>query len=140
MRISDWSSDVCSSDLGRPIVIFPEGTRVAPHQHRPYQPGVAALYGQLGLPVVPVALNSGLFWRRRSFLKQPGTIILEFLPPIAPGLPRKVFLARLEQAIEGRTRLLAGAGPPELQAKAKPLAQQSVCRREEQREGKEVGR
>src|SRR3546814_15770208 len=70
---------------GRPVVIFPEGTRVAPHQHRPYQPGVAALYGQLGLPVVPVALNSGLFWRRRSFLKQPGPIILEFLPPYAPG-------------------------------------------------------
>ncbi|HEY9548348.1 MAG TPA: lysophospholipid acyltransferase family protein [Kiloniellaceae bacterium] len=108
---------------GRPVVIFPEGTRVAPHQHRPYQPGVAALYGQLGLPVVPVALNSGLFWRRRSFLKQPGTIILEFLPPIAPGLPRKVFLARLEQAIEGRSRLLAGAGPTEMPQQDKPLAQ-----------------
>lgn len=92
---------------GRPIVIFPEGTRVAPGQHRPYQPGVAALYGQLGLPVVPVALNSGLFWRRRSFVKRPGTIVLEFLPPIAPGLPRKIFLARLEEAIEGRSRALA---------------------------------
>src|SRR3546814_8505429 len=102
MRISDWSSDVCSSDL---IVIFPEGTRVAPDQHRPYQPGVAALYGQLGLPVVPVALNSGLFWRRRSFLKRPGTITLEFLPPIAPGLPRKAFLARLERSEEHTSEL-----------------------------------
>ncbi len=105
---------------GRPIVIFPEGTRVAPGQHRPYQPGVAALYGQLGIPVVPVALNSGLFWRRRGFLKQPGTITLEFLPPIAPGLPRKAFLARLEEAIEGRSRLLAGHAtaqmPPERKA------------------------
>lgn len=109
--------------LGRPIVIFPEGTRVAPDQHRPYQPGVAALYGQLGLPVVPVALNSGLFWRRRSFLKRPGTIVLEFLPPIPPGLPRKAFLARLEQAIEGRSRALAGLAPAEMPAVHKPLAQ-----------------
>jgi 1-acyl-sn-glycerol-3-phosphate acyltransferase len=109
--------------LGRPIVIFPEGTRVAPDQHRPYQPGVAALYGQLGLPVVPVALNSGLFWRRRSFLKRPGTITLEFLPPIAPGLPRKTFLARLEEAIEGRSRALAGLGGAELPPQHKPLAQ-----------------
>jgi 1-acyl-sn-glycerol-3-phosphate acyltransferase len=99
---------------GRPIVIFPEGTRVAPDQQRPYHPGVAALYNQLGVPVVPVALNSGLFWRRRSFWKRPGTIVLEFLPPIAPGLPRKVFLARLEQAIEGRSRALAGLTPAEL--------------------------
>jgi 1-acyl-sn-glycerol-3-phosphate acyltransferase len=109
--------------LGRPIVIFPEGTRVAPDQHRPYQPGVAALYSQLGLPVVPVALNSGLFWRRRSFLKRPGTITLEFLPPIAPGLPRKVFLARLEEAIEDRSRALAGPGRAELPPQHKPLAQ-----------------
>jgi len=109
--------------LGRPIVIFPEGTRVASGQHRPYQPGVAALYGQLGLPVVPVALNSGLFWRRRSFLKRPGTITLEFLRPIAPGLPRKVFLARLEEAIEGRSRALAGRGGAELPPQHKPLAQ-----------------
>jgi 1-acyl-sn-glycerol-3-phosphate acyltransferase len=107
---------------GRPIVIFPEGTRVAPDQQRPYQPGVAALYSQLGVPVVPVALNSGLFWRRRSFWKRPGTITLEFLPPIAPGLPRKVFLARLEQAIEGRSRALAGLGPAELAPEDKPLA------------------
>jgi 1-acyl-sn-glycerol-3-phosphate acyltransferase len=112
-----------AAGLGRPIVIFPEGTRVAPDQHRPYQPGVAALYGQLGLPVVPVALNSGLFWRRRSFLKRPGTITLEFLPPIAPGLPRKIFLARLEEAIEGRSRALAGLGGAELPPQHKPLAQ-----------------
>jgi 1-acyl-sn-glycerol-3-phosphate acyltransferase len=112
-----------AAGLGRPIVIFPEGTRVAPDQHRPYQPGVAALYGQLGLPVVPVALNSGLFWRRRSFLKRPGTITLEFLPPIAPGLPRKIFLARLEEAIEGHSRALAGPARAELPPQHKPLAQ-----------------
>jgi 1-acyl-sn-glycerol-3-phosphate acyltransferase len=112
-----------AATLGRPIVIFPEGTRVAPGQHRPYQPGVAALYGQVGLPVVPVALNSGLFWRRRGFLKHPGTITLEFLPPIAPGLPRKVFLARLEEAIEGRSRALAGAGRVDSPQRHKPLIQ-----------------
>ncbi len=97
---------------GRPMVIFPEGTRVAPEQQRPYHPGVAALYSQLQVPVVPVALNSGLFWRRNSFWKLPGTITLEFLPPIPPGLQRKDFLARLEQAIEGRSRALAGAPAP----------------------------
>ncbi len=95
-------------DQGRDILIFPEGTRVAPGAHRPYQPGIAALYGSLGLPVVPVALNSGLFWRRRSFIKRPGLITLEFLPPIPPGLPRKEFMARLERSLEGASRRLAG--------------------------------
>ena len=70
---------------GRPILIFPEGTRVAPGQRRPYQPGAAALYGALGLPVVPVALNSGLFWGRRSFHKLPGRIVVEFLPADRAG-------------------------------------------------------
>lgn len=108
---------------GRPIVIFPEGTRVAPDQHRPYQPGVAALYGQLEVPVVPVALNSGLFWRRNSFWKQPGCITLEFLPPIPPGLPRKDFLARLETAIEGRSRALLTDSAAEKQPESKALAE-----------------
>jgi 1-acyl-sn-glycerol-3-phosphate acyltransferase len=108
---------------GRPIVIFPEGTRVAPDQHRPYQPGVAALYGQLGVPVVPVALNSGLFWRRNSLWKRPGTITLEFLPPIAPGLPRKAFLQRLEAAIEGRSRALLSESEAETPVERKPVAQ-----------------
>ncbi len=108
---------------GRPIVIFPEGTRVAPDQHRPYQPGVAALYGQLEVPVVPVALNSGLFWRRNSFWKQPGCITLEFLPPIPPGLPRKDFLARLATAIEGRSRALLADSAGEKQPESKALAE-----------------
>lgn len=88
------------AQAGRPLVIFPEGTRVAPAQHRPYLPGVAALYGHLHLPVVPVALNSGLFWGRRSFLKRPGHIVVEFLPPIKPGLSREAFLAELERRTE----------------------------------------
>jgi len=101
-----------AAEAGRPIVIFPEGTRVAPDAHRPYHPGVAALYSQLEVPVVPCALNSGLFWGRRSFAKRPGTITLEFLPAIPPGRPRKTFLAELEQAIEGRSRALAAEAAP----------------------------
>jgi 1-acyl-sn-glycerol-3-phosphate acyltransferase len=91
---------------GRTIVIFPQGTRTAPGGSHPYQPGLAALYLQTGVPVVPVALNSGLFWPRRSFLRYPGTIRLEVLPPIAPGLDRAAFQARVEQAIESATRRL----------------------------------
>jgi 1-acyl-sn-glycerol-3-phosphate acyltransferase len=94
-------------DEGRDLLIFPEGTRVAPGQRHPYQPGIAALYGHLDLPVVPVALNSGLFWGRRSFNKKPGTITLEFLPAIPPGLARKAFMAKLENRLEGACERLA---------------------------------
>ena len=73
-------------------------------------PGVAALYRQLGIPVVPVALNSGTFWPRRSIRRKPGTIVLEYLPPIAPGLNRKDFMPRLEAAIEQGSARLAGSG------------------------------
>jgi len=92
---------------GRPILIYPEGTRVPPGEHRPYQPGIAALYGDLDLPVVPVALNSGLFWGRRSFRKRSGTITLEFLPPIAPSLPRREFMAELQNRLEPAAERLA---------------------------------
>jgi 1-acyl-sn-glycerol-3-phosphate acyltransferase len=94
---------------GHPILIYPEGTRTPPGEQRPYHPGVAALYGDLGLPVVPVALNSGLFWGRRSFHKKPGTITIEFLPAIAPGLPRKAFMAELQQRLEGASARLVTA-------------------------------
>ena len=91
---------------GRPIVIFPEGTRVAPGDRLPYQPGVAALYQALALPLVPAAVNSGLFWGRRSFIKRPGRITLEFLEPIPPGWPRRQVMAELEQRIETATAAL----------------------------------
>ncbi|HEX6441157.1 MAG TPA: lysophospholipid acyltransferase family protein [Stellaceae bacterium] len=91
---------------GRPIVIFPQGTRTAPGQPVPYQPGVAALYQALDLPLVPAAVNSGLFWGRRSFLKRPGLSVLEFLAPIAPGLPRREVMAELESRIETATTAL----------------------------------
>ncbi|SJZ34824.1 1-acyl-sn-glycerol-3-phosphate acyltransferase [Enhydrobacter aerosaccus] len=88
---------------GQSIVIFPEGTRVAPDAEKPYQVGVAALYRQLGIPVVPVALNSGVFWGRRKFIKQPGTITMQILPPIAPGLGRDAFMKTLRERIETAT-------------------------------------
>src|SRR5258707_10851018 len=88
---------------GRPIVIFPEGTRTAVGTSRPYHPGVAALYGRLRLPVVPVAVNSGLFWPRRRFLKRPGRIVVEALPPLPPGLERRAFLAELHARVEAAT-------------------------------------
>ncbi len=97
-------------ERGSPVVIFPEGTRTAPGEKGTYHPGIAALYKQLALPVVPVALNSGLFWGRRSFVKRSGTILVEFLEPIQPGLDRKAFMAELEQRIETATdRLIAEA-------------------------------
>ena len=96
---------------GRPIVIFPEGTRVAPGERLPYQPGVAALYQALGLPLVPAAVNSGLFWGRRSFVKRPGRIVLEFLDPIPPGWPRPRLMAELERRIETATSALLHEAP-----------------------------
>ena len=94
------------ADEGRPIVIFPEGTRVAPGARLSYQPGVAALYRALTLPLVPAAVNSGHFWGRRSFVKRPGRIVLEFLEPIPPGWSRNRVMAELEQRIETATAAL----------------------------------
>jgi 1-acyl-sn-glycerol-3-phosphate acyltransferase len=107
---------------GRKIVIFPQGTRTAPGVKRAYYPGVAALYSQLDLPVVPVALNSGLFWRRRAFTKLPGTIVVEYLPPIPPGMKRAAFMTELERRIEEASdRLAREAGfDPSAEATGKP--------------------
>jgi 1-acyl-sn-glycerol-3-phosphate acyltransferase len=91
----------------RSILIFPEGTRVPPGESRPYHPGVAALYTQLKVPVVPVALNSGLFWGRKSFVKRPGIVTVQFLPPIPPGLDRKAFMRELESRIEATAMALS---------------------------------
>lgn len=88
---------------GRPIIIFPEGTRAAPGAKLPYHSGVAMLYGALNIPVVPIALNSGLFWRRRGFMKKAGTITIEAMPAIEPGMNRKAFMSELESRIETAT-------------------------------------
>lgn len=93
-------------DDGRSIMIFPQGTRTPPGADLPYLPGVAAIYASAGVPVVPVALNSGLFWPRRKFVKWPGTTVLEYLPPIEPGLDRKTFMKTLIDQIEPATARL----------------------------------
>ena len=97
----------------REIIVFPEGTRRAPGAPPDYKTGVVLLYAALGVPCVPVALNSGLFWPRRSVIRRPGTIVVEFLDPIPPGLDKAEFLHRLESAIEDASnRLLTEAGHP----------------------------
>jgi len=96
--------------MERQVVIMPEGTRRAPDDPPDYKPGAAALYAKLGVACVPFALNSGLFWPRRQFLRQPGTIVISFLEPIPPGLDRKAFQKRLEAAIETETAHLVAEG------------------------------
>jgi 1-acyl-sn-glycerol-3-phosphate acyltransferase len=95
---------------GREIIIFPEGTRKAPGAPPDYKTGIVLLYEALSVPCVPVALNSGLFWPRRSLVRRPGTVVVEFLDPIPPGLPKAEFMTRLTSAIEtASNRLLAEA-------------------------------
>ncbi len=85
---------------GRQVVIFPQGTRLEPGEAESYKPGVIGLYSAMKSPCVPVALNSGLYWPPRGFIRRPGTIIVEFLPPIEPGLSKGDFIATLEERIE----------------------------------------
>ncbi len=93
---------------GAQVIVFPEGTRVQPGDRRPYHPGIAALYQRCDVPLVPVALNSGLFWGRSVFRRSPGTITIEFLPPMSRGLDRDAFLAELTAQIETATDRLCG--------------------------------
>jgi len=99
---------------GRQLIIFPEGTRRPPGAAPRYKFGVAHLYAEVGVPCVPVALNSGLFWPRRAFLRLPGTIVVEFLDPIPPGLDKDVFFKRLQTDIETATARLITEGEAEL--------------------------
>jgi len=98
-------------DEGLSLLVFPEGTRVAPGESKPYRPGIAALYLQLGRPVVPVALHTGHVWGKGLFAKHPGTAVIAFLEPIPPGLDRRTFMARLEERIETASAKLAGVQP-----------------------------
>lgn len=93
------------------LIIYPQGTRVAPGDFKPYKVGSAILYEGTGYPCVPAATNVGLFWPRKGIYRHPGVAVVEFLDPIEPGLPRQVFLDRLQEAIETRSdALLAEAG------------------------------
>lgn len=103
---------------GGQLVIYPQGTRVAPGARVPYKVGTFALYEQLGAmgqPCVPVAANVGLFWPKRGVLRRPGTAVVEFGAPIPPGLDRPAFMAALERRVEDesdRLMLEAGFAPP----------------------------
>lgn len=105
---------------GRSIIIFPQGTRTLVGAERPYLPGIAALYQRSDAPVVPVALNSGLHWARRRFHKQPGTIIIEYLPPIPQGLDRREFMRTLEERIETATKRLEAEGLARIRGETDP--------------------
>jgi 1-acyl-sn-glycerol-3-phosphate acyltransferase len=98
---------------GRQFVIFPEGTRrpvgAPPH----YKAGVGQIYVDCGVSCLPVALNSGLFWPRRTFLRYPGTLIVEFLDPLPPGLPRAEFLERIQNVIETATNRIVAESEAE---------------------------
>ena len=98
---------------GRQLIIFPEGTRRPVGAPPQYKPGVAQLYASCRVSCLPVALNSGLFWPRRTFMRYPGTLVVEFLDPLPPGLPRDEFLARVSVVIEEATRRLVEAGQKE---------------------------
>jgi 1-acyl-sn-glycerol-3-phosphate acyltransferase len=95
---------------GRQIIIFPEGTRRAAGADPKYKFGVAHLYAEAGVPCVPIALNSGLFWPRRRFLRFPGTIRVQVLDPIPPGVERNLFFAKLQDDIEAATARLSAEG------------------------------
>ena len=104
---------------GRQIFIYPEGTRRPPGRSPRYKQGVAAIYAETGATCLPVAVNTGLFWRRRGFMRRPGVAVIEYLPPIAPGLDREDFAALLQNAIEtacARLNSEAAARDPSLEA------------------------
>jgi 1-acyl-sn-glycerol-3-phosphate acyltransferase len=108
VAMTQWARVELARD--RQLIIFPEGTRRAPGAEPAYKFGVAHLYGEIGVPCLPVALNSGLVWRRRSFLRHPGTVRVEILDPIPPGLDRTEFFERLKNDIETATARLVAAG------------------------------
>jgi 1-acyl-sn-glycerol-3-phosphate acyltransferase len=101
---------------GRQLILFPEGTRRAVGAEPVYKFGVVRLYHELGVRCFPVALNSGVFWPRRTFRIYPGTIRMEFLEPIEPGLPEDEFKTRMQDAIETATARLVAQGRAELEA------------------------
>lgn len=101
---------------GRQLIIFPEGTRRPVDAPPDYKPGVGQIYVNCGVACLPVALNSGLFWPRRTFMRYPGTLIVEFLDPLPPGLTREEFTRRVSAAVEEATgRLVAEARAEQMQ-------------------------
>lgn len=106
-------------EAGRSICIFPQGTRVKPGLAKPYKAGLAKVYRDVGVPVVPMALNSGVFWGRNAFFKKSGTVVFEFLPPIPAGEPPLQMMEKLETVLEAASdRLVQEAGGPALEKKS----------------------
>jgi 1-acyl-sn-glycerol-3-phosphate acyltransferase len=97
-----------AAEAGYQVVIFPEGTRSAPGEVQPWQPGFAAMAATTGLSVVPVATDSGKFWGKRAFTKRPGTLTVAVLPPILPGLSRAELTTRAEAAVAEASAQLTG--------------------------------
>lgn len=93
-------------EKNKPVVIFPEGTRRAPTDEPKYTSGVAFLYAQAKVPVVPVALNTGLFWSKKAFVKKAGKVVVSVLPPIQPGLNKTEFMKVLQDSIESECKKL----------------------------------
>jgi 1-acyl-sn-glycerol-3-phosphate acyltransferase len=99
--IHKMMSDVKSGlQIPGQLIIYPQGTRVAPGVKKPYKVGTAVIYTQLGQPCVPVGTNVGLFWPKRGILRHPGLAVVEYLPAIAPGLSNAQFMDELERAVE----------------------------------------
>ena len=98
---------------GRQLIIFPEGTRRPVGAPPDYMTGVGQIYASSGVPCLPVALNSGLFWPRRTFMRYPGTLVVEFLDPLPAGLKRKDFTERIRTSIEEATNRLVEAARQE---------------------------
>jgi 1-acyl-sn-glycerol-3-phosphate acyltransferase len=96
---------------GRQLWIFPEGTRRKPGERGDYKPGVAALYKDLGVPVAPIALDTGRCWPAKGLIRRPGVVTFAILDPIPPGLPRAEFMARLENTIDDASDALAAERP-----------------------------
>ena len=104
----------------RQVIVFPEGTRRPVGAEPDYKLGLVQIYQAANVPCLPVALNSGLFWPRRSFLRHPGTLVVEFLPPIPAGLPRSVFFRRLQNELEAATAKLVSEAEQQRAAAAAP--------------------
>jgi 1-acyl-sn-glycerol-3-phosphate acyltransferase len=115
--LSDMNAAAASAVReGRQLIIFPEGTRRPVGAEPRYKYGTSHVYQQTGVPCVPVAHNAGMFWPRRGFIKRPGRLIVEFMPPIPAGLDRDIFFERLKDTIETATnRLVAESSKGRIQ-------------------------
>lgn len=127
----------------RQVIIFPEGTRTPPGSSRPYHPGIYALYKAFPeTKVIPVALNSGMFWGRHSFMKYGGLVTMEFMKPIEPGLDRKTFMKEIKTRIDTRTRELESEAQTEfnlpMQTSADIDAEQALQKAAPENTGEQV--